>query len=98
MFPHAEPGTFMLAVNNYAGQPNAALKDKRVRQAMSLVLDRKKMADIGFFGIAEPACAYAFKPGNPYFQCSLPNDGRRTSPPPRRSWRRRSGPRASSSR
>ena len=58
------------------GQPNAALKDKKVRQAMSLVIDRKKLADIGFFGIPEPACAYAFKPGNPYFQCSLPNDGR----------------------
>lgn len=73
---HAEPGTFMLAVNNYQGQPNAALKDKKVRQAMSLVIDRKRVADIGFFGIPEPACAYAFKPGNPYFQCSLPNDGR----------------------
>ncbi len=75
VFAHAEPGTFMLATNNYAGQPNNALKDKRVRQAMSLVLDRKKMATIAFFGIAEPACAYAFKPGNPYFKCSLPNDG-----------------------
>ena len=73
---HAEPGTFMLAVNNYQGQPNAALKDKRVRQAMSLVIDRKRVADIGFFGIPEPACALAFKPGNPYHQCSLPNDGR----------------------
>ncbi len=73
--PHAEPGTFMLATNNYAGQPNAALKDKRVRQAMSLAVDRRKMANIAFFGIAEPACAYAFKPGNPYFQCSLPKDG-----------------------
>ena len=76
VFNHAEPGTFMLAVNNYAGQPNEALKDKKVRQAMSLVIDRKKVADIGFFGIPEPACAYAFKPGNPYFQCSLPNNGR----------------------
>lgn len=76
VFNHQEPGTFMLAVNNYEGQPNEALKDKRVRQAMSLVIDRKKVADIGFFGIPEPACAYAFKPGNPYFQCSLPNDGR----------------------
>jgi peptide/nickel transport system substrate-binding protein len=76
VFNHAEPGTFMLAVNNYEGQPNAALKDKKVRQAMSLVIDRKKLADVGFFGIPEPACAYAFKPGNPYFQCSLPNDGR----------------------
>ena len=76
VFNHAEPGTFMLAVNNYEGQPNAALKDKKVRQAMSLVIDRKKLAEVGFFGIPEPACAYAFKPGNPYFQCSLPNDGR----------------------
>lgn len=75
VFSQAEPGTFMLAVNNYAGQPNEALKDKKVRQAMSLVLDRKKMADIAFFGIAEPACAFAFKPGNPYFACSLPNNG-----------------------
>ena len=66
----------MLAVNNYDGQPNEALKDKKVRQAMSLVIDRKKVADIGFFGIPQPACAYAFRPGNPYFQCSLPNDGR----------------------
>ncbi len=76
VFNHAEPGTFMLAVNNFEGQPNAALKDKKARQAMSLVIDRKKVAEIGFFGIPEPACAYAFKPGNPYFQCSLPNDGR----------------------
>jgi len=75
VFSQAEPGTFMLAVNNYAGQPNEALKDKKVRQAMSLVVDRKKMADIAFFGIAEPACAFAFKPGNPYFACSLPNNG-----------------------
>ena len=34
------------------------------------------MADIAFFGIATPACAFAFKPGNPYFECSLPNDGK----------------------
>lgn len=72
---HFEPGTFMMAVNNYDGQPNAALKNNIVRQAMSLVVDRQKMADIAFFGIATPACAFAFKPGNPYFQCSLPNDG-----------------------
>jgi peptide/nickel transport system substrate-binding protein len=76
IFNHPEPGTFMLAVNQYAGQPNEALKDKKVRQAMSLVIDRKKLAEVGFFGIPEPACAYAFKPGNPYHQCSLPNDGR----------------------
>ena len=76
IFNHEEPGTFMLAVNNYQGQPNPALKDKKVRQAMSLAIDRKRLADIGFFGIPQPACAYAFKPGNPYFQCSLPNDGR----------------------
>jgi peptide/nickel transport system substrate-binding protein len=76
VFNHAEPGTFMLAVNSYAGQPNEALKDTKVRQAMSLVLDRAKVADIGFFGIPEPACAFMFKPGNPYFQCTLPNDGR----------------------
>jgi len=76
VFSHPEPGTFMLAVNNYAGQPNEALKDKKVRQAMSLVVDRKKMADIAFFGIAEPACAYMFKPGNPLHRCTLPNDGR----------------------
>jgi peptide/nickel transport system substrate-binding protein len=73
---HAEPGTFMLAVNNYQGQPNEALKDRKVRQAMSRVIDRKRLAEIGFFGIPEPACAYAFKPGNPYHQCSLPEDGR----------------------
>ena len=76
VFNHPEPGTFMLAVNRYDGQPNAALRDRKVRQAMSLVVDRKKVAEIGFFGIPEPACAYAFKPGNPYFQCSLPNEGR----------------------
>lgn len=76
IFNHGEPGTFMLATNRFEGQPNEALKDKRVRQAMSLVIDRKKLADVGFFGIPEPACAYAFKPGNPYFQCSLPNDGK----------------------
>ena len=76
VFNHEEPGTFMLAVNNYPGQPNAALKDKKVRQAMSLAIDRKRLADVGFFGIPQPACAYAFKPGNPFHQCSLPNDGR----------------------
>ena len=76
VFNHAEPGTFMLAVNHFEGQPNAILRDKTVRQAMSLVIDRKKVAEIGFFGIPEPACAFAFKPGNPYFQCSLPNGGR----------------------
>lgn len=76
VFNHAEPGTFMLATNRYEGQPNEALKDNKVRQAMALAIDRERLADIGFFGIPEPACAYAFKPGNPYFQCSLPNDGK----------------------
>ena len=76
VFYHGEPGTFMLATNRYDGQPNEALNDNKVRQAMSLVIDRQKLADVGFFGIPEPACTYQFKPGNPYFQCSLPNDGK----------------------
>lgn len=76
VFTHAEPGTFMLAMNAYDAQPNPALKDKKVRQAMSLAVDRAKIAEIGFFGIPEPACAFQFKPGNPYHQCSLPGDGK----------------------
>jgi peptide/nickel transport system substrate-binding protein len=75
IFSHAEPGTFKLAVNRSQGQANPALRDNRVRQAISLAIDRARLADVGFFGIPEPACAYAFKPGNPFFQCSLPGAG-----------------------
>jgi peptide/nickel transport system substrate-binding protein len=98
VFNHAEPGTFMLAVNNYGGQPNEALKDRKVRQAMSLVIDRKRLADIGFFGIPEPACAYQFKPGNPFHQCSLPDEGARTSLPRAPDLPRRAGRMVSPSR
>ena len=45
--------------------------DLKVRQAMSLALDRKAIANVIFYGLAKPATSPIF-PGNPMFNAKLP--------------------------
>jgi peptide/nickel transport system substrate-binding protein len=77
VFPHFDPGTFMLAINMGALQPNAALKDARVRRAISLAVDRAQIMRVAFAGLARPNCGYQYNVNNPLYVCSLPNNGAR---------------------
>lgn len=71
---HALPGTYQLTTNTAkAGSP---LLNAKNRQAISAAIDRKKVADVAFFGTVLPSCAQTFIKGNPYHQCVLPNDGK----------------------
>lgn len=47
------------------------LKDQRVRQAISLSLDRRAIANVVFYGLARPAASPIF-PGNPLLNTNLP--------------------------
>lgn len=78
IFPHFDPGTFMLAINMRADlQPNAALKDARVRRAISLAVDRNQIMRVAFANLAKPNCGMQFNVNNPLYVCSLPKDGAR---------------------
>lgn len=71
---HALPGTYQLTTNtSKAGSP---LLNAKNRQAISAAIDRKKVADVAFFGTVLPSCAQTFIKGNPYHQCVLPNNGK----------------------
>lgn len=72
-----DSGVFMLAFNMGEKQPNAALKDKRVRQAISLAVDRASIMRKAFAGLSKPVCGMQFEVSNPYYLCSLPKDGKR---------------------
>ncbi len=72
-----DSGVFMLAFNMGALQPNAALKDARVRQAISLAVDRSGIMRTAFAGLSKPSCGMQFEFKNDYYLCSLPKDGRR---------------------
>ena len=77
VFAHFDPGTFMLAINLQAGQPNPALKDARVRRAISLAVDRAQIMRVAFAGLSKPNCGMQFNANNPLYVCSLPKDGAR---------------------
>ena len=72
-----DSGTFMLAFNLGVGQPNAALKDKRVRQAISLAVDRGAIMRKAFANLGKPNCGQQFNFNNEYALCSLPKNGAR---------------------
>jgi peptide/nickel transport system substrate-binding protein len=52
------------------------LHDPKVRQAISLAIDRQGVSDKAFVGLAKPACAFLYS-GLPESQCMLPRDGAR---------------------
>lgn len=77
VFPHFDPGTFMLAIHMGAKQTNPALKDARVRRAISLAIDRAQIMRVAFAGLSKPNCGMQFNVNNPLYVCSLPKDGAR---------------------
>ena len=72
-----DSGTFMLAFNLGTGQPNAALKDKRVRQAISMAVNRADIMRKAFANLGKPNCGQQFNFNNEYALCSLPKNGAR---------------------
>lgn len=72
-----DSGTFMLAFNMGANQPNKALKDARVRQAISLAVDRAGVMRTAFANLGKPNCGMQFNHNNDYVVCSLPKSGKR---------------------
>ena len=72
-----DSGTFMLAFNMGSGQGNPALKDARVRQAISLSVDRAQIMRVAFSGLSKPNCGMQFNQNNPYYLCSIPKGGAR---------------------
>jgi peptide/nickel transport system substrate-binding protein len=72
-----DSGVFMLAFNMGALQPNAALKDARVRQAISLAVDRASIMRTAFAGLSKPSCGMQFEFNNDFYLCSLPKQGKR---------------------
>lgn len=77
VFPHFDPGTFMLAINMDKDQTNPALKDARVRRAISLAVDRAQIMRVAFGGLSKPNCGMQFNVNNPLYVCSLPKKGAR---------------------
>lgn len=72
-----DSGTFMLAFNLGVNQPNEALKDPRVRQAISLAVDRAGIMRTAFANLGKPNCGMQFNYNNDYVVCSLPKSGKR---------------------
>jgi len=72
-----DSGTFMLAFNMGPNQPNKALKDARVRQAISLAVDRAGIMRTAFANLGKPNCGMQFNYNNDYVVCSLPKSGKR---------------------
>lgn len=72
-----DSGTFMLAFNMGPNQPNKALKDARVRQAISLAVDRAGVMRTAFANLGKPNCGMQFNYNNDYVVCSLPKSGKR---------------------
>lgn len=72
-----DSGVFMLAFNMGPLQPNAALKDARVRQAISLAVNRAEIMRTAFAGLSKPSCGMQFEFNNDFYLCSLPKAGKR---------------------
>ncbi len=72
-----DSGTFMLTFNMSPKNPNVALKDARVRQAISLAVNRASIMRIAFANLAKPNCGMQFQYNNDYYLCSLPKNGLR---------------------
>lgn len=70
-----DSGTFMIAFNMGVGQPNKALKDARVRQAISLAVNRADIMRVAFSNLAKPNCGMQFNKNNKYYLCSIPKNG-----------------------
>ena len=70
-----DSGTFMLAFNMGPLQPNPALKDARVRQAISLAVNRAAIMRTAFSRLGKPNCGMQFNFNNDYVVCSLPKNG-----------------------
>lgn len=70
--PHLLGGMYNVTFNLDREGP---LTDPKVRQAISLAIDREAITKTAFFGLGEPACAYLYS-GTDVHQCMLPNDGR----------------------
>ena len=70
-----DSGTFMIAFNMGPLQPYPALKDNRVRQAISLAIDRAQIMRTAFGGLSGPNCGMQFNTNNPYYLCSIPGKG-----------------------
>jgi ABC-type transport system substrate-binding protein len=76
-FTAFDSGTFMLAFNMGSGQGNPALKDARVRQAISAAVDRAQIMRVAFNNLSKPNCGMQFNHNNKYYLCSLPKNGAR---------------------
>ena len=72
-----DSGTFMLAFNLGPNQPNKALLDPRVRQAISLAVNRAAIMRTAFANLGKPNCGQQFNFNNDYAMCSLPREGKR---------------------
>ena len=72
-----DSGTFMIAFNMGVNQPNKALKDARVRQAISLAINRADIMRVAFNRLAAPNCGMQFNTNNKYYLCSIPKNGKR---------------------
>lgn len=70
--PHPLGGMYNVTINLDRDGP---LSDPKVRQAMSLAIDRQAVSETAFLGLAEPACAYLYS-GTDVHQCMFANDGK----------------------
>ena len=70
-----DSGTFMLAFNLGVNQPNKALTDPRVRQAISMAVNRAAIMRTAFSNLGKVNCGMQFNFNNDYALCSLPKNG-----------------------
>jgi peptide/nickel transport system substrate-binding protein len=74
-YPHPIAGMYHVVFN--LGLPDdAPLKNRDVREAISLAIDRDAVSKKAFFGISAPATSFMF-PGTPEQNNNLPNGGKR---------------------
>lgn len=71
VFATPQAGMYFLAFN--LSKTSGPLGDPRVRQAISLALDRKAIAKKVWLGLTKPACALLYM--TPLTRCMLPKDG-----------------------
>ena len=72
VFAHPLGGLYHIVTNLPAVE--GPLADPRIRQVISLAMDRQDVSERAFFGLSEPGCAFLFKAA-PEHECILPNDG-----------------------